>query len=107
MQNIRNTQTDLDRSSQLKPQLQYLRSHSEEVCFEIKKFLIEGDNAQDFTFAMRSVTQGKYNIIGRCIGVQGLNQAINLAQNNIISRGYVTTRILLPPQNIAAGKEQL
>src|SRR5690606_36462037 len=46
-------------------------------------------------------------LIGRCIGVQGLNQALDLIQNSIISHGYVTTRILLPQQNIASGTIQL
>lgn len=100
-------QTGLDQSLQSKPQLQYLKSHSESVCFDIKKFVLMGEDARQFTFAMRSVTQGENNIIGRCIGVQGLNQALDLIQNSIISHGYVTTRMLLPPQNIASGEVKL
>src|SRR5690606_32644853 len=42
-----------------------------------------------------------------CIGVKGLNQALDLVQNKIISRGYVTTRVMLPQQNIASGQIQL
>ncbi|MDH0718092.1 ShlB/FhaC/HecB family hemolysin secretion/activation protein [Acinetobacter junii] len=102
-----NVQTGLAQSLQTQPQLQYLKSHSEDVCFEIKKFVLQGNNARDFTFAMRPVTQGEYNVIGRCIGVQGLNQALDLIQNSIISHGYVTTRMLLPQQNIASGEVRL
>lgn len=102
-----NVQTGLDQSLQHKPQLQYLKSHSEDICFEIKKFVLMGDDARQFTFAMRSVTQGENNLIGRCIGVQGLNQALDLIQNSIISHGYVTTRMLLPQQNIASGEIKL
>ena len=100
-------QTGLDQSLQNKQQLQYLKSHSESVCFDIKKFILQGDDARNFTFAMRPVIQGKHNLIGRCIGVQGLNQALDLVQNSIISRGYVTTRMLLPQQNIASGEIKL
>jgi hemolysin activation/secretion protein len=39
--------------------------------------------------------------------VQGLNQALDLIQNSIISHGYVTTRMLLPQQNIASGEIKL
>lgn len=49
------------------------------------------------------ITTGKNNIIGRCLGVNGLNQALDLVQNKIIADGYVTTRVLLPQQNIASG----
>ena len=107
IQPVSTVQTDLDQKLQSKPQLQYLKSHSEDVCFPIKKFILSGENVRQFTFAMRSVTQGKNNIIGRCIGVQGLNQALDLIQNSIISHGYVTTRMLLPQQNIASGEVRL
>lgn len=100
-------QTGLEKQLQNTAQLQYLKSHSEDVCFDIKKFILQGEDARNFTFAMRSVTQGEHNIIGRCIGVQGLNQALDLIQNSIISHGYVTTRMLLPQQNIASGEIKL
>lgn len=75
--------------------------------FEIKKFVLMGEDARQFTFTMRPVTQVEYNLIGRCIGVQDLNQALDLIQNSIISHGYVTTRMLLPQQNIASGEIKL
>ncbi|MDU4395170.1 MAG: ShlB/FhaC/HecB family hemolysin secretion/activation protein [Acinetobacter ursingii] len=84
-------------------QLQYLNSHSESPCFEIKKILLQGEDAAHFIRAFDEITQGKHNIIGRCLGVKGLNQALDLVQNKIIADGYVTTRVLLPPQNIASG----
>lgn len=103
LQPVPTIQTGLEKQLQNKPQLQYLTSHSEDVCFDIKKFVLQGAHAREFTFALRSVTQGQHNIIGRCIGVQGLNQALDLIQNSIISHGYITTRMLLPQQNISSG----
>jgi len=100
-------QTGLEKQLQTHAQLQYLKSNSEDVCFKIKKFVLIGEDARQFTFAMRPVTQGQHNLIGRCIGVQGLNQALDLIQNSIISHGYVTTRMLLPQQNIASGEIKL
>lgn len=75
--------------------------------FEIKKFVLMGEDARQFTFTMRPVTQVEHNLIGRCIGVKDLNQALDLIQNSIISHGYVTTRMLLPQQNIASGEIKL
>ncbi len=100
-------QTGLEKQLQNSVQLQYLKSHSEDICFEIKKFILTGKNAREFTFAMRPVIQGEHNLVGRCIGVKGLNQALDLIQNRIISRGYVTTRVMLPQQNITSGEIQL
>lgn len=97
----------LEKQLQTQTQQQYLKSHSEEICFDIKKFVLIGEDARNFTFALRTVTQGEHNLIGRCIGVQGLNQALDLIQNEIIHRGYVTTRMLLPQQNIASGEIKL
>lgn len=100
-------QSNLDKQLLIQSDLQYLKSNSEEICFNIKKFILIGDDARHFSFALSSITNGGNNIIGRCIGVLGLNQALDLVQNKIISRGYVTTRILLPQQNIASGEIQL
>lgn len=97
----------LEKQLQTQTQRQYLKSHSEEICFDIKKFVLIGEDARNFTFALRKVTQGEHNLIGRCIGVKGLNQALDLIQNEIIHRGYVTTRMLLPQQNIASGEIKL
>lgn len=96
-------QTGLEKQLQTQPKLQYLNSHSEDVCFDIKKLVLRGEEADQFSFALKTVTQGQHRIIGRCIGVQGINQAMNLIQNSIIAHGFVTSRVLLLPQNIASG----
>ncbi|MEV8470167.1 ShlB/FhaC/HecB family hemolysin secretion/activation protein [Ralstonia sp. UNC404CL21Col] len=44
---------------------------------------------------------------GQCVGKQGL-EAIELQANNaLIERGYVTSRVLIPKQNLAGGTLQL
>ncbi|WP_445116550.1 ShlB/FhaC/HecB family hemolysin secretion/activation protein [Acinetobacter sp. WZC-1] len=93
----------LEQQLQKSAQLHNLQSHSETPCFEIKKILLEGDEAHQFISDFNVITVGEDNIIGRCLGVNGLNQALDLVQNKIIADGYVTTRILLPQQNIASG----
>ncbi|WP_228267222.1 ShlB/FhaC/HecB family hemolysin secretion/activation protein [Acinetobacter soli] len=85
-------------------QRQFLQSHYETPCFAIQSILLEGDGAQQFQYTLKNVMHGQNNVIGRCLGVQGLNQVLNLVQNRIIADGYVTTRVLLPAQNIASGQ---
>ncbi|WEV50121.1 hypothetical protein OZX61_12335 (plasmid) [Acinetobacter sp. ESL0695] len=74
-------------------QLSKLQSHSEEVCFPVHHFTLEGEQAREFTFAVVPFTHGKNNIIGRCLGAEGLNQLVELIQNKIIEKGYITTRV--------------
>lgn len=98
--NLESPEHSLNKNTQLK----YLASHSESPCFEIKQVVLDGDAAKKFKFALKPILHGEHNILGRCVGINGLNQALDLVQNRIISRGYVTTRVLLPQQNIATGR---
>lgn len=82
----------------------YLKSHSEEICFDIQTITLDGEASEYFQFSLKPVLNGEHKLIGRCIGAMGLNQALDLIQNQIIDRGYVTTRVLLAQQNIASGQ---
>lgn len=85
-------------------QLEKLKTHSEDICFPIQNITLEGELAESFKFAVTPYINGKDKITGRCLGVEGINQLIALIQNKIIERGYVTTRVLLPQQNISNGQ---
>lgn len=100
------TNVNLGIEEQLKKSIakNFLQSGSESPCFEIKTISLDGELADQFQFALKPILKGDNAIIGRCLGVQGLNQAVDLVQNRIISRGFVTTRVLLPQQNIASGQ---
>lgn len=97
--NLQNEQQDLSKIQYAK-----LQSHSEDICFPITHLSLSGDQAEQFLFAVTPYGYGKKSIIGRCLGVEGLNQLLALIQNKIIERGYVTTRVLLPQQNVSSGK---
>jgi len=94
----------LEEQLQSKTAKNFLQSGSEAPCFEIKQVVLQGELSDQFKFALKTIEKGENSIIGRCLGVQGLNQALDLVQNKIISRGFVTTRVLLPQQNIASGQ---
>ena len=40
---------------------------------------------------------------GECLGVQGINQLATEVQNAIIAKGFITSRVLIPSQDIASG----
>ena len=44
---------------------------------------------------------------GRCLGAQGVAQLIQRAQDALIAQGFVTSRVLAPPQDLSTGRLQL
>lgn len=41
---------------------------------------------------------------GRCLGAQGINILLARAQNHLIGRGYITSRVLAPVQDLKTGQ---
>lgn len=80
---------------------------NESPCFTISKISLIGEAANLFQFALLEVNQGSDTAIGRCLGAQGINLAMSRVQNAIITKGYVTTRILAAPQDLDSGELQL
>lgn len=83
---------------------------TETPCFSIFKMELIGDSASRFKFALNDVLDhapdGK-PVLGRCLGVTGINAVMARVQNAIIAKGYVTTRVLAAPQNLKSGTLQL
>ncbi len=87
---------------------------TETPCFRIDRFALEvpqdlpeaartkGASAlpQD-PFAFAQTWLGHYN--GACIGKQGVEVLTKSISQAILSRGYVTTRVLLPQQDLSTG----
>lgn len=68
-------------------------------------FRIQGITLEDNVFSWLPDLLKPVN--GQCVGKQGL-EAIELQANNaLIERGYVTSRVLIPKQNLASGTLQL
>ena len=68
-------------------------------------FQIQGITLEDNVFSWLPDLLKPVN--GQCVGKQGL-EAIELQANNaLIERGYVTSRVLIPKQNLANGTLQL
>ena len=81
--------------------------HGEQPCFVMGELRLAGEGAEDFQWALGAADrdgQGQPDeLVGHCTGTQGINLAASRVQNAIMARGFITTRILVQPQNLATG----
>ena len=79
----------------------------ESPCFKIHNVTLDSgldSEPKDLLDAIGKTTSGVLDSpIGRCIGAQGIQIVIDRLQNELITRGYVTSRILAKPQNLQNG----
>jgi hemolysin activation/secretion protein len=85
----------------------------ESPCFIIHTITLEEADgskpASPFTQALKETLNTRSNpesptgLLGHCFGAQGINVIMRRLQNNIIKRGYVTTRIVAGPQALKTG----
>lgn len=79
----------------------------ESPCFKIQIVTLDAGldpKPKDLLGAIDKTTTGVTDSpIGRCIGAKGVQIVIDRLQNELISRGYVTSRILAKPQNLQNG----
>ena len=75
----------------------------ETPCFPVALIQLTGDSAARFKFALDSVLEGDDPALGRCLGTQGINLVLTRVQNAIAAQGYVTTRVLVAPQDLKQG----
>ena len=78
---------------------------SESPCFRIDRVLLVGEQADDFQWAVGNLTaaDGSDSPVGRCIGTAGVNVVLSRVQAAVIARGWVTTRVLVAPQDLSTG----
>lgn len=79
----------------------------ESPCFQVTRITLTGESAKQFQFALAGLNAGDDPPMGRCLGVQGINIVMARIQNEIVTRGYITTRVLAEPQDIASGELRL
>jgi len=76
---------------------------AETPCFAIGEIRLIGDGAGRFRWALAAADPGEDPATGRCLGTQGVNVVMKRVQNAIVARGFVTTRVLAAPQDLATG----
>lgn len=71
----------------------------EKPCFVVNSLKLEGEGADDFPWAQEYLD--RYS--GRCIGKEGINLIVKRLTGQFIEKGYITTRVVVPPQDLSAG----
>jgi hemolysin activation/secretion protein len=78
---------------------------SESPCFRIDRVLLVGEPAESFQWAVADLSgpDGNDSPLGRCLGAAGINVVLDRAQQAVVARGYVTTRVLAAAQDLPGG----
>jgi hemolysin activation/secretion protein len=85
-------------SSQLLPD-------TESPCFRILQLELRGDAAAQFGWVLDSLSgpQKTDSPLRKCLGTQGIGILLQRAQESVVARGFVTTRVLAQPQDLSTG----
>ncbi|MCF6254385.1 MAG: ShlB/FhaC/HecB family hemolysin secretion/activation protein [Thiomicrorhabdus sp.] len=88
---------------------------SEKPCFSITTIGIntfqnsnkDHESSDDFNWVLRYANhtlEGEDDfVLGRCLGTQGINLIVKRLQNALIKKGFITTRIIVEPQDLIVG----
>lgn len=77
---------------------------SESPCFTINQVTLQGQQALPHWLPLQKLAD---RAIGKCLGTQGINLLMSSLQNQIISHGWTTTRVLAPAQDLKTGQLRL
>jgi hemolysin activation/secretion protein len=72
----------------------------EQVCFVVRDLQLTGEQAQRFGWLLDSAVP----FLRRCVGARGLAFIASKLDQKLHELGYATTRVSLPPQNLADGQ---
>ncbi|WP_329742896.1 ShlB/FhaC/HecB family hemolysin secretion/activation protein [Dyella sp. A6] len=73
---------------------------SETPCFRIDVVQLEGAHRKEFGFVQKYLDAYR----GQCLGQEGLRLLAHRASDVLLARGYVTSRLVIPAQNLASGR---
>ena len=78
----------------------------ESPCFTLDQFEIVGKDAAQFSWLLHALAGpgDADSPVGQCVGAQGIGLLIKRAQDALVAQGFVTSRVLAEPQNLASGK---
>lgn len=83
----------------------------EQPCFRIDRLVLTGNDADRFTWALDAAGHAPDGEVdapeGRCLGAEGVKVVMSRVQNALIAKGFVTTRVLAPPQQLSTGTLEL
>lgn len=80
----------------------------ESPCFPVTRLELTGDDHERFAWVLpaadRTADGQPDPATPRCLDTQGVQRVMARLQNAIVERGFVTTRVLAPPQDLAANQ---
>lgn len=74
----------------------------ETPCFTIRRVQWQ-DLPTAWAWLPEGLAQGAMSPVGRCLGAQGVAVVVHHAQALLMAKGYVTSRVLVEPQDLSAG----
>lgn len=77
----------------------------ESPCFLIHQLELRGKDAQQFSWVLDQLTgtQQDDGPLRKCIGAQGVGVLQQRAQEALVAKGFVTSRMLVQPQDLSTG----
>jgi hemolysin activation/secretion protein len=85
----------------------------ESPCFRVERIELVGPDAKRFGWITDSLAgtaktdSPLFSISGKCLGAQGVGIVLKRAQDALIARGFVTSRVLAEPQDLSSGSLRL
>ncbi|HEQ1858310.1 TPA: ShlB/FhaC/HecB family hemolysin secretion/activation protein [Providencia alcalifaciens] len=81
-----------------------LQFPEEKLCFAIQQVMITGQEEIPHWVPVQRLAD---QAIGHCVGVGGINLLVTDIQNRLISHGWITSRVLVPEQDLSTGTLRL
>jgi hemolysin activation/secretion protein len=77
----------------------------ESPCFPIRQIELRGNNAGQFSWVLDKLSgvQKDDSPLRKCVGAQGVGVLQQRAQEALVAQGFVTSRILVQPQDLSTG----
>ncbi len=91
------------------PKLADRMLQAESPCFPIRELQLQTESPERWSWLLAHadghIALDKPDPVqGQCVGAQGVQVVIDRLQNALIARGYVTSRVLAPAQNLQTGQ---
>lgn len=77
---------------------------AEQPCFALQHIELQGREAFPHWMPLQKLVDQAQ---GQCLGGKGINLLMSALQNRLVDHGYVTARVLAPPQDINSGTLKL
>jgi len=80
---------------------------NETPCFAINSIVLQGDVTNEFAWSLEAAGMASADLpdpaIGHCLGARAIDLVVRRVQNAILARGFVTTRVMVAPQDLKGG----